>query len=207
MRGLTIAYLGVFVLAAIAPHNRGDWLLENLVVAAAIPALAWGHRRLVLSNFSYLLIFVFLVLHAVGAHYTYSLTPVGLWVRDALDLARNHYDRFVHLCFGLLLGYPVRELVRRRLHLHGFSGYAIPVVMLLATSALYEIVEYQAVRLVAPEVGVAFLGTQGDEWDSQKDMSLAGLGALLAMLGTALYRSRTGHEPWGILAYRDHHDA
>jgi len=184
LRALTLAYLGVFVLAAISPHDRGDWLLENLLVAVAIPALAWGHRRLVLSNLSYLLIFAFLVLHAVGAHYTYSLTPPGFWVRDAFDLSRNPYDRFAHLCFGLLLGYPVRELVRRRLHLHGLAGYAIPVVLLLASSALYEIVEYQ-------------------EWDAQKDMAWAALGALLAMAGTALYRSRTGREPWGILALRE----
>jgi putative membrane protein len=203
LRGLALAYLGVFVLAAISPHDRSDWLLENLLVAVAIPALAWGHRRLVLSNFSYLLIFAFLVLHAVGSHYTYSLTPAGFWVRDAFDLARNPYDRFVHLCFGLLLGYPVRELVRRRLHLHGLAGYAIPVVLLLATSALYEIVEYQVARIVDPDVGIAFLGTQGDEWDAQKDMAWACLGALLAMVGTALYRSRTGREPWGILALRE----
>jgi putative membrane protein len=106
----------------------------------------------------------------------------------------------VHLASGLLLAYPLRELIRRRLHVHGLAAYAMPVVVLLAISAAYEIIEYQAARIVDPAVGTAFLGTQGDEWDAQKDMALAAFGSVCGMVATAVYRARTGREPWGLLA-------
>ena len=196
---LLVAYVAVFALAAVSPHGRGDWLLENLLVFAFAATLAATHRRFTFSNFSYLLIFVFLVLHAWGAHHTYSLTPLGFWLKDAFGLARNHYDRIVHFAFGLLLVYPLRELARRVLHLRGSWAYAVPALAILALSSGYEIVESWAARIVDPELGTAFLGTQGDEWDAQKDMSLGLLGALLALAATALYRRRTGREPWEIL--------
>lgn len=202
LKRLALVYAGVWLLAAIGPYDRGDWLLENLLVLVVAGSLALTHRHFVFSNFSYGLIFVFAVLHAVGAHYTYAQTPIGFWVQDALGLARNPYDRFVHLSSGALLAYPLRELIRRRLHLHGLSAYVMPVVVLLSISAAYEIAEYQAARIVDPELGIAFLGTQGDEWDSQKDMALATLGACVGMIATGLYRGRTGREPWAILAPR-----
>jgi putative membrane protein len=197
--GLVSAYAIVFVLAAISPHDRGDWLLENLLVLVFVPVLVVTHRRFTFSNLSYLLIGLFLALHAWGAHHTYSLTPLGFWARDAFGLERNHYDRLVHFAFGLLLAYPLRELSRRVLHLHGGWAYAVPVLTILALSSGYEIVESWAARIVDPELGIAFLGTQGDEWDAQKDMSLALFGAALALAGTALYRRRTGREPWDLL--------
>ncbi|MDJ0849973.1 MAG: DUF2238 domain-containing protein [Myxococcota bacterium] len=189
----------VFVAAAIGPHSRGDWLLENLLVFAFAGVLAATHRRFVFSNFSWLLIFLFLVLHAWGAHHTYSLTPLGFWLQDAFGFSRNHYDRIVHFAFGLLLTYPLRELARRALHLHGGWAYAVPALAALALSSSYEIVEWWAARIVNPELGTAFLGTQGDEWDAQKDMALALLGAAIALGATALYRQRTGREPWELL--------
>ncbi len=186
----------VFVVAAVGPHSRSDWLLENLLVFALAILLTVTHHRFVFSNFSYLLIFVFLVLHAWGAHHTYSLTPLGFWLQDAFGFSRNHYDRIVHFAFGLLLTYPLHELGRRTLHLRGGWSYAVPGVAVLALSSSYEIVEWWAARLVNPELGTAFLGTQGDEWDAQKDMAAAWLGAVLALAGTALHRRRTGREPW-----------
>jgi putative membrane protein len=199
---LLAAYLAIWAALAVAPLDRSDWLLENLLVFACWGLLAATHRRFAFSNLSCLLLFLFLVLHAVGAHYTYSFTPPGFWLRDVFGLARNHYDRVVHFAFGLLLTYPLRELARRVLHLHGFWSYAVPLVAVLSLSSSYEIVESWAARLVDPELGTAFLGTQGDEWDAQKDMSLALAGALLCLTATALYRARTGREPWQILAAR-----
>ena len=197
--GLLGAYAVVFLVAAIGPHDRGDWLLENLLVFAFAAALAASHRRFTFSNFSYLLIFVFLVLHAWGAHHTYSRTPLGFWIQDAFGFERNHYDRIVHFAFGLLLFYPLRELSRRVLHLHRGWASAVPIFTILALSSGYEIIESWAARIVDPELGVAFLGTQGDVWDAQKDMSLGLVGALLAAVATALYHRRTGREPWEIL--------
>jgi putative membrane protein len=200
LRRLGLVMLAVTLLAAVAPHDRSDWLLENLLVFAAALLLVATHGRFVFSNLSYLLIFVFLCLHSLGAHYTYSLTPPGFWVQELLGLARNPYDRFVHFGFGLLLTYPLRELTLRRLHAHGLASYAIPLAAVLSLSASYEIVESWTARIVDPELGTAFLGTQGDEWDAQKDMSLALVGAALCLVATALYRRRHGREPWELFA-------
>jgi putative membrane protein len=196
LQALAAAYLAVWVAAAIAPLDRGDWLLENLLVFAGAAALVATHRVFVFSNFSYLLIAIFLALHAVGAHYTYSLTPFGDWLAATFDLARNHYDRLVHFAFGLLLSYPLHEVARRALHLRGGWSFALPAIALLALSSGYEIVEWWAARVVDPALGQAFLGTQGDEWDTQKDMTLALSGAAIALAASALYRAGTGREPW-----------
>lgn len=195
-QALLAAYLALWLAMAIEPHDRGDWLLENLVVFAAAAALLATRRVFAFSNFSYLMIAGFLALHAVGAHYTYSLTPFGDWLAAAFGLSRNPYDRLVHFAFGLLLAYPVHEMARRILHVHGGWSYALAAVAILALSSFYEIVESWAARIVDPELGVAFLGTQGDEWDAQKDMTLAVVGAAIALASSALYRARSGHEPW-----------
>ncbi len=200
LAGLALAYAAIWTAAAVAPHDRGDWLLENLIVFVFVGGLAATHRRFTWSNLSYLMLFAFLSLHAVGAHYTYSLTPPGFWLRDALDLSRNHYDRFVHFAFGLLLTYPLREVTLRSFHVHGFGSYAVPLVAVLALSSGYEIVESWAARIVDPDLGTAFLGTQGDEWDAQKDMTLAVAGSVLCLVWVAVHRARTGREPWTLLA-------
>jgi len=181
---------------ALEPLDRGDWLLENLVVFAAAAVLLATQRLFVFSNFSYLLIAIFLSLHAVGAHYTYSLTPFGDWLAATFGLPRNPYDRLVHFSFGLLLAYPLHELARRVLHLHGGWSYALPTIAILSLSSFYEIVESWAARIVDPSLGQAFLGTQGDEWDAQKDMTLAIVGAAIALSASALVRARSSREPW-----------
>jgi putative membrane protein len=190
---LALAYAALWTLAAIAPVDRSDWLLENLLVFVFVPALALTYRRFRFSHGSYALIFAFLAMHAAGAHYTYSLTPIGFWLQDAFGLARNHYDRAVHFFFGLLLTPPIQELVVRGLGARGAWGYILPVMLALSLSGGYEILEWWAAHIVDPDLGVAFLGTQGDEWDSQKDMSLALAGATLSMLLRALFASGRRH--------------
>ena len=122
---LLAAYAVLWLAAAIAPVDRGTWLLENLLVFAVLALLAANHGRFVFSNLSYCLIFAFLALHSVGSHYTYSEVPAGFWLRDALGLERNHYDRFVHFAFGLLLAYPLREMVLRVVHAHRVWSWVI----------------------------------------------------------------------------------
>jgi putative membrane protein len=196
LRRMALAYAAIWSLAAIAPVDRSDWLLENLLVFVFVPALGFTHRRFAFSHGAYALIFVFLVMHALGAHYTYSLTPLGFWLQDAFGLARNHYDRVVHLGFGLLLTPPLQELVVRGLGAQGASRYVLPVMLALSLSGGYEILEWWAARIVDPDLGVAFVGSQGDEWDSQKDMSLALCGALLSMsLRAAFSRRRDQSAP------------
>jgi putative membrane protein len=111
-------------------------------------------------------------------------------LQDWLGASRNMYDRLVHFSFGLLLAYPVRELFLRIAKVKGIWGYYLPLDLTLSLSALYEIIEWVTAITAAPEAGLAFLGTQGDVWDAQKDMALAGTGALTAMIIVALINLR-----------------
>jgi len=182
-----IACLGVFLVVwtalAIAPRFRADWLLENYPTFIAVPALVWGWRRFRFSNRAYVQGTLFLLLHTVGSHYTYSEVPVGDWVRDAFGLARNHYDRLVHFAFGALLLRPIRELGfgRGRRRAPGeLATLYFSVSGVAFWSMLYEIVEWVTARIADPAAGTAYLGTQGDPWDAEKDMACALVGSLLA---------------------------
>lgn len=184
--GFRLSLLGIFAAtwawAAWRPLHPDDWLLENYLVFFWVPVLLVTGRFFRLSDISYGLITLFMCLHVIGSHYTYSEVPFGEVLRAWVGAERNMYDRLVHFAFGLLLAYPVREVLVRIARLRGFWAYFFPVDITFSISAIYEIVEWQAADLVAPELGLAFLGTQGDVWDPQKDMLLAGLGAMLAML-------------------------
>jgi putative membrane protein len=184
----------VWVWAAIAPLERMDWLLENVLVALGVPLLLVAGRYFRLSDVSYALITTFMILHVIGSHYTYAEVPFGFRLQHWLGANRNMYDRLVHFSFGFLLALPVRESFIVLADVKGFWSYYLPLDVTLSLSAIYEIIEWATVQIVEPGAGLAFLGTQGDDWDTQKDMALAGSGALLAMCIAALffrsYRSR-----------------
>ncbi len=175
----------LWVVTAVEPVSRRDWFLENLLVFVYGGLLLATYRRFTFSTRSYLLFTIFMSLHLVGAHYTYAEVPFGFWLQDALGLARNHYDRIVHFCFGLLLAYPLREWQLRVTGVRRGWSYFMTVALVLAFSGFYEVMEGVVAMIVSPELGVAYLGTQGDEWDSQEDMFLAFSGAVVAMLVTA----------------------
>lgn len=188
LSGLIGAFTLCWLLLAVRPHARDTWLLENLLLVVGVLALLASHRALPLSRISYTMIFVFLLLHTVGAHYTYSLVPwtdwmeaIGLGALAPADASRNHFDRIVHFIYGLLLAYPIREVFLRVADLRGFWGYFFPLSVTLSTSVLYEIAEWGAAEVFGGDLGIAFVGVQGDVWDAQKDMALAGVGALIAM--------------------------
>jgi putative membrane protein len=182
----------IWLWAAINPLSREDWLLENLLVFFFAGLLLATYRRFAFSLTAYWLFALFIGMHLYGSHYTYSETPLGFWFQEAFALDRNHYDRLVHFSFGLLLVYPLRELLQRSAGLSGRWLAILSLALVMAMSALYEQVEMLAAVLVSPELGSAFLGTQGDEWDAQKDSALAMLGALSLLLLLALGKS---HEP------------
>lgn len=186
LQGLLVALLLLWIITAIAPFNRRDWLLENLLVFFYGALLILTYRRFRFSNLSYVLFSIFMGLHLVGAHYTYSEVPLGFWLQNTLDLSRNHYDRIVHFSFGLLIAYPFRELLVRAVGVVESWSYLMALTVVLAFSAFYEVTESIVAMLVDPELGMAYLGTQGDEWDAQKDTFLAFSGALIAMLATWL---------------------
>ena len=176
--------------AAIAPKYPHDWLLENYLVFIFVPLLLLMGRYFRLSNLSYLLITLFMCMHVVGSHYTYAEVPFGYTLQHWFGASRNMYDRLVHFSFGLLMAYPMREMFLRVARTRGVWGLWLPVELVLAFSAVYEIVEWLVAAQVDPSAGLAFLGTQGDIWDAQKDMLVAGLGAVVAMLIVALVHLR-----------------
>ncbi|MBI4152004.1 DUF2238 domain-containing protein [Candidatus Woesearchaeota archaeon] len=171
-----------------------DWIIENLLTIPFIIILYFTHRWFRFSHLSYGLFFIFLVLHIIGAHYTYSEVPFGDWLRDTLALDRNHFDRIVHFSFGLLLAYPMREIVKRIGSVKGFWALYVPIEFVLAASAIFEIIEWLITLVFAGDLGIAYLGTQGDLFDAIKDMGLAGLGSVITMVIVLC-----------VLVYYDHH--
>jgi putative membrane protein len=186
------AFLVIFGMLAIAPSYRQDWLLENLLVLIALPLLVANYRRLRFSNFAYACIFLFLVLHEIGAHYTYSEVPWRDWLgrlgigEGSGTTGRNHYDRVVHFGYGLLLMPAAWELYAARASPQGLWRWLMPLLFLMSHSLIYELVEWVAAEIFGGDLGAAYLGTQGDEWDAQKDMALATAGAALGLLLVAL---------------------
>ena len=187
------AFAIIFVCLAVAPRYRADWLLENWLVFALLAYLLRGYRRAPLSPTSYIAIFGFLILHEVGAHYTYSEVPYDIWFESAFGTSfnglfgweRNHFDRLVHFSYGLLLSYPIHELLVRNTGARGFVGYFVAVNLAVAGSAWYELIEWAAATAFGGDLGMAYLGTQGDVWDAHWDMGLAAAGAVLGLLLTA----------------------
>ena len=192
---LLAALVALWVVLAVEPVDRATWMLENVLLVLFVGALAAGYRRYRFSRRAYVLMFVFLCLHTVGGHYTYSLVPYDEWYRaltgETLNAqfgwTRNHYDRLLHFLFGLMLAVPARELLMAIAGVrHGWS-YFLAVVLIMACSSLYELIEWAAAVVFGGELGVRYLGTQGDEWDGQRDMALAALGAFLVMVLAACW--------------------
>jgi len=187
-------FLAEWIALAIHPLHRHDWILENILLFLVVPILALTYRRFPFSKVSYTLLFIFGCLHVLGAHYTYSEVPYDSWwdgltghsLNDLFDWKRNNFDRFVHFLYGLLLAYPIREVYLRIAGVRGFWGYALPLSFVMATSMIFELVEWGAATIFGGDLGMAYLGTQGDEWDAHKDMALASIGALIAVVCTAI---------------------
>jgi putative membrane protein len=185
-RELAVIGAGVavaFVAFGVAPEaDRLTWLMENAPVLIAAPVLLATGRRFPLTRLAYWLIGFHALVLMLGGHYTYAEVPLGHWVRDALDLSRNHYDRVGHFVQGFVPAIVVREVLVRRTALRpGGWTFTIVTFMCLGFSALYELVEWWAAALTE-DGATAFLGTQGDPWDTQWDMFLCGAGAAVSQL-------------------------
>jgi len=183
--------VAMLVVTAISAHHAamfGDWLLENLLVVFMIGVVGATFWRLPLSNLSYWMLFLFLCIHEWGAHHKYADVPLGEWMKTILNTSRNHYDRIAHFSFGLLFAYPFQEVLDRTSGVRGLWRYYLPIDMSLAFGAVYEIIEATVVTIVSPDAGESFVGLQGDVWDAQKDIAMAGIGAAMTMLFTAASR-------------------
>jgi len=189
---LCLAMVAVIIITGYRPEKVFDWWLENAAALTFIAILGSTYRRLPLSDLSYVLIFVYLSMHEWGAEYKYSDVPLGEWMKPWLGTTRNHYDRVMHLSYGLLLAYPMQEWFMRVVGVTSRWRYLLPVESTLAFSACYEMLEAFAASVLTPERGEEFVGMQGDIWDSQKDMFMAGLGAVTAMILIAAVRTVRG---------------
>ncbi len=176
-----VFYVIVWIFLAINPKYPQDWLLENVLVFVLFPTILWLDKKYSFSLTSVILLLVFSLFHAVGAHYTYAQMPHFEAITEFFGFERNNFDRFVHFLFGLLLFKPILEIViayagRGRVALF----FTFSLIVSIAT--IYEILEWLATIIFHPELGMAFLGTQGDVWDAQKDTAVAIIGAMVNII-------------------------
>ena len=179
---LLIATTVALIVSRVGALEPGTWILEVFPIVLAVPVLIATYRRFPLTPLVYRLLFVHALILMLGGHYTYAKVPLGFWVQDAFGLARNHYDRLGHLAQGFVPAMLTREVLLRRSPLERgkWLGFLV-VCVCLALSATYELIEWLA-AVLGGSAADAFLGTQGDVWDTQWDMFMALIGAISALL-------------------------
>ncbi|MGL4599397.1 MAG: DUF2238 domain-containing protein [Bacteroidia bacterium] len=175
-----LGFLAIWLTTLFKTSNITNWVMENALVFIFLGFLTLTYKKHQFSDLSYLLFTVYLAGHVYGSMYSYSENPFGYWLKDLLDTERNHYDRIIHFSFGFLLAYPMRELFISWYRFPTWVGWALPIEITLSVSGLYELIEWAVADVFFPAQGDAYLGSQGDIWDAQKDMFLATLGAILA---------------------------
>ena len=187
---LLVVGLALLAWSGLRPHDYFTWLLETAPIFIGVPVLVATRRRFPLTPLAYRLIFVHALILMTGGHYTYAEVPLGYWVKDALGLARNDYDRLGHFAQGFVPAILAREILLRKTPLRrgGWLFFLVTCVC-LAISACYELVEWWT-AVATGEAATAFLGTQGDPWDTQWDMFTALIGALAAQLTVARVHDR-----------------
>ena len=185
-----VIFLAVFVWSAIQPEDYFTWALEVAPAVAGLLLLGLTYRQFRFTALSYWLILIHTVILMVGGHYTYAEVPLFNWLRDTLELGRNHYDKVGHFAQGFIPAILAREILLRRSPLRpGKWLFFLVVCVCLAISAFYELIEWWVAELSGTDA-TAFLGTQGYVWDTQSDMAMALLGALLALLLLSRWHDR-----------------
>ncbi|MEQ1586194.1 MAG: DUF2238 domain-containing protein [Cyclobacteriaceae bacterium] len=175
-----LIFLGVWGSTLLGTTDLNNWILENMLVFIFIGFLVYTYKKYQFSDLSYLLVCIYLCLHVYGSKYTYAENPFGYWLKDVFSMERNHYDRIVHFSFGFLLAYPMREMFLKWLKFPVWVAWVLPIEITLSISGFYELIEWAVADVFFPAQGDAYLGTQGDIWDAQKDIFLATLGAVMA---------------------------
>ena len=180
-------YILVWITMAINPKYPADWLLENVLVFIFFPFILWMDKKHSYTLLSIIFLLIFASLHSLGSHYTYSEMVHFNALTEFFGFERNHFDRLVHFLFGLLTFRILFEMIMTNVNTVK-TALVFSVTMILSISAFYEILEWLAVIILQPDLGMAFLGIQGDIWDAHKDTLSAMIGALINI---AFYRSYT----------------
>jgi len=184
-----VLYLLFWGYLAIDPLFPQDWLLENILVFVAVPAAVILDKKYGFSLEGSLYLFIFMSLHAVGSHYTYSHMPLFDMAKDVIGLNRNHYDRIVHLLFGYLIFIPLLEIFLK-CGIKKSISLALTFFIMFSSSSFYEIVEWIAAEIANPQLGLVFVGIQGDVWDSQKDTAMAMCGNIIGLIRGVYVKNR-----------------
>lgn len=175
-----LVFLFVWSNSLLGTTDLANWVLENLLVFIFLTLLVITYRKFQFSDLSLLLICLYLCLHVYGSKHSYAENPFGYWLMEQFGGSRNHYDRIVHFSFGFLLAYPMRELFLKWFKFPRWVAWLLPIEITLSIGGFYELIEWGVADIFFPEQGDAYLGTQGDIWDAQKDIFLAFFGAILA---------------------------
>ncbi len=184
---LLIVYLLIWIYLAISPLYRDVWIDENTFTVVFVLFLILTYKKFRLSNFSYTLIFFFMILHAIGGHYSYTEVPIGNWFRDTFDLTRNHYDRVVHFLFGLIFFFPIYEFISKKLKVSWGWACFLSFFVLAGLKGIFEIIEYFYVIIIdTSTVSSNYLGMQGDIWDAQKDMLLGISASIISLMSIVI---------------------
>jgi putative membrane protein len=179
---LLVSLIAILVWSGIGPHDRFTWFLEVAPVLIGVPILVYLYPRFRFTRLVYTLVWIHAVILMVGGHYTYAQVPFGFWMQETFGFARNHYDRIGHFAQGFIPAMLAREIFLRKSPLRGSRWLPFVVVCFcLAFSAFYELIEFWT-ALASGEAATDFLGTQGDVWDTQWDMQLALIGAVVALV-------------------------
>ena len=187
---LLIVIIALLAVTAIKPYDRGTWLMEVAPVLIAGPILVFTYRRFPLTSLLYILIFLHAVVLITGGAYTYARVPLGFWLQDLFSLSRNHYDRIGHFMQGFVPALLAREILLRGDFVTNRRMVAfLAVSIAMAISAWYELIEWAAAVMLGQGAD-AFLGTQGDPWDTQKDMFMCFIGAIVALLALSREQDR-----------------
>jgi len=178
----SIVFLIGWLSTLLGTTDLANWFMENTLVIIFLSILVATYRKFTFSDLTYTFIMVYLSLHIYGAMYTYAENPFGYWMKEFFHFERNHYDRIVHFSFGFMLAYPMRDFFLNKMEFPNWVGWLLPIEITLSFSCLYELIEWGVADVFFPEQGIAYLGTQGDIWDAQKDMFMAFCGAVLITL-------------------------
>jgi putative membrane protein len=190
---LLLLYLVEFTVLGIHPYDRSVWWAENIPILVIVAALVLTYRRFRFSNTAYVMMGVLVFLHTIGGHYTFERVPFGI-ITSLFGFARNHFDRLSHFSVGFYAYAAAELLLARKWTSSRWVLFLFPVFMIFTVASVYEIIEWQYAVHAAPDLGTAFLGSQGDVWDAQADMLADGLGSIAATILFFLLKRKSVRE-------------
>src|SRR3989344_8469789 len=178
--------LGLFfifwIIIAISPKYRNVWFYENILTVLFIGFLVLTYKKFRFSNFTYSVLFFFMILHTIGSYYSYAEMPLFDLIKSLLGLSRNNYDRIVHFLFGLIFFFPIYEFISRKFNIKGSWGFLFVFLIIAALKGIFEIIEWLYVLITRSDAIIVanYLGEQGDLWDAQKDMFVGIIGSIIS---------------------------